>query len=50
MSLLMQEDLRRSAVERIKSCGYLYVALDSAGYRSGSLNEAIPLELVSRNS
>jgi pyridinium-3,5-biscarboxylic acid mononucleotide sulfurtransferase len=50
MSLLMQEDLRRAAVDRLKSCGYLYVSLDLAGYRSGSLNEAIPLELVSRPS
>jgi uncharacterized protein len=50
MRLLMQEDIRGTAVERLKACGYLYVAMDLAGYRSGSLNEAIPLELVSARS
>ncbi|HTE83664.1 MAG TPA: ATP-dependent sacrificial sulfur transferase LarE [Dehalococcoidia bacterium] len=46
MSLLMRDDVRGLAVDRLKACGYLYVAMDLAGYRSGSLNEAIPLELV----
>ena len=50
MRLLMQDDIRGAAVERLKSCGYLYVAMDLSGYRSGSLNEAIPLELVSARS
>jgi uncharacterized protein len=32
---------RAEVVERLKALGYLYVTLDLAGYRSGSLNEAI---------
>jgi len=27
--------------ERLKELGYLYVTLDLAGYRTGSLNEAL---------
>jgi pyridinium-3,5-biscarboxylic acid mononucleotide sulfurtransferase len=48
IELLTRPELRLLAVERVKACGYLYVAMDLAGYRSGSLNEAIPLEAVSR--
>jgi pyridinium-3,5-biscarboxylic acid mononucleotide sulfurtransferase len=50
MQLLMQEEIRGAAVEQLKACGYRYVAVDLAGYRSGSLNEAIPLELVTQRS
>lgn len=32
---------RDAIVERIKACGYRFVALDLAGFRSGSLNEGI---------
>lgn len=32
---------RREIAERLKSLGYLYVTLDLAGYRTGSLNEAL---------
>jgi uncharacterized protein len=32
---------RAEVVERLKSLGYLYVTLDLAGYRSGSLNAAL---------
>ena len=32
---------RNAVVEKLKALGYLYVALDLAGYRSGSLNEAL---------
>jgi uncharacterized protein len=32
---------RAAATERLKSLGYLYVTMDLAGYRSGSLNEAL---------
>ena len=48
MQVLMEASVRTMAVERLKELGYLYVAMDLAGYRSGSLNEAIPLELVER--
>jgi uncharacterized protein len=48
MSVLMDDAIRAQAVERLKAVGYLYVAMDLTGYRSGSLNEAIPLELIQR--
>ncbi len=48
MRLLMSEPTRMQVVERLKECGYLYIAMDLAGYRTGSLNEAIPLELIQR--
>lgn len=32
---------RREVAERLKEIGYLYVTLDLAGYRTGSLNEAL---------
>jgi uncharacterized protein len=48
MRTLMDEPARTQAVERLRAVGYLHVAMDLAGYRSGSLNEAIPLELIQR--
>ncbi len=39
MDLLLSN--RRAVTERLKALGYLYVTLDLAGYRSGSLNEAL---------
>jgi uncharacterized protein len=32
---------RAEAIDRLKSLGYLYVTIDLAGYRTGSLNEAL---------
>lgn len=43
MALLMREDRRRFVVEGLKSLGYTYVALDMAGFRSGSLNEGLSI-------
>jgi uncharacterized protein len=48
MTLLMDEAVRLKAVEGVKRAGYRYVALDLQGYRSGSLNEVLPLQLVGR--
>jgi len=39
MALLLAE--RADITERLKALGYLYVTLDLAGYRTGSLNEAL---------
>ncbi len=50
MALLFDEALRSRAVAEVKAAGYTYVALDLAGYRSGSLNEAIPLIAVQSRS
>lgn len=39
MSALLER--RREVTERLKALGYLYVTLDLAGYRTGSLNEPL---------
>ena len=36
------DGLRRRVAERLKEIGFIYVALDLQGYRSGSMNEALP--------
>nr|MBC7246126.1 ATP-dependent sacrificial sulfur transferase LarE [Chloroflexota bacterium] len=38
---VLAEGTRQRIVARLRELGYLYVALDLAGYRSGSLNDAI---------
>jgi uncharacterized protein len=43
MELLLAPAIRRVAVDAVKGAGYAFVALDLLGYRSGSLNEVIPL-------
>jgi uncharacterized protein len=37
----MDEQTRKEIVENLKKIGYLYVTLDLAGYRTGSMNEPI---------
>ena len=46
MAVLMDGANRERVVERLKELGYAYVALDLAGFRSGSLNETLPLREV----
>ena len=38
------ESFRREVVEHLKSLGFKYVSLDLEGFRSGSLNAALPAE------
>jgi uncharacterized protein len=38
---LVRSPVRELVVERLKELGYLYVALDLQGYRTGSLNEVL---------
>jgi len=38
---LMDPQLREAIVHRLKQLGYVYVTLDLAGYRTGSLNEIL---------
>ncbi len=38
---LLDDELRQQVVEVVRTAGYLYVTLDLAGYRTGSLNEAL---------
>ncbi len=42
IALLMADGNRQAVVRRLEELGYHYVALDLAGYRQGSLNEAKP--------
>jgi uncharacterized protein len=46
MDLLMRDGNRERAVERLTELGYKYVTLDLAGFRSGSMNEVLPLREV----
>jgi uncharacterized protein len=39
--LIMEKETRKEIVENLKKIGYLYVTLDLAGYRTGSMNEPI---------
>jgi uncharacterized protein len=41
MAALVADDTRRLIVEGLKALGYVYVTLDLAGFRSGSLNEEL---------
>ncbi len=41
LALLVQEETRQRVVEHLRSLGYLYVTMDLAGFRSGSLNEVL---------
>jgi uncharacterized protein len=41
MDLLIGDGNRERVVERLRSLGYLYVTLDLAGFRSGSMNEGL---------
>lgn len=39
--ILLDTQVRQKVVENLRSLGYTYVALDLAGYRSGSMNETL---------
>jgi hypothetical protein len=44
--------IRRSSAEiagAVRSAGFPYVAVDCDGYRSGSMNELLPAEMLSGN-
>lgn len=43
-SLVMEKQTREEIVDNLKKIGYLYVTLDLAGYRTGSMNEPIMSE------
>jgi pyridinium-3,5-biscarboxylic acid mononucleotide sulfurtransferase len=42
---LMEEPLRSEMIEALKSYGFKYVTLDMEGYRMGSMNEAIDINI-----
>ncbi|MEK9138696.1 MAG: ATP-dependent sacrificial sulfur transferase LarE [Bacteroidota bacterium] len=42
---LMDDELREKIVQHLKEIGFTYVTLDLQGYRTGSMNEVLPVEL-----
>lgn len=44
MSLFLDETTRDKIIDKLKSFGYKYVALDLQGFRSGSLNEVLSIK------
>jgi len=38
---LMEEDLREKIIAKLKQLGFIYIALDLQGYRTGSMNEEL---------
>jgi len=42
---LIEDELRGRVVSHLKSLGFTYVTLDLQGYRSGSMNEVLPVEI-----
>lgn len=42
---LVDETLRERIVRRLKELGFVYVTLDLQGYRTGSMNEVLPVEV-----
>lgn len=43
----LDEKVRRAIVDDLKAIGFKYIGLDLQGYRTGSLNEVLPLRVVS---
>lgn len=39
---MLDEGIRKKIIESFKELGYVYVSLDLAGYRTGSMNEPLP--------
>lgn len=48
MRILMSDEHRAQSVIKLQAAGYRYITMDLQGYRSGSLNEGLTLELVQR--
>jgi uncharacterized protein len=42
ISRVAEDSVRHAIVDHLRALGYLYVALDLQGFRSGSANEALP--------
>jgi uncharacterized protein len=46
LASLIDEETRKTIVKKIRDAGYLYVTMDLAGFRSGSMNEAIGVSIA----
>jgi uncharacterized protein len=42
----LHAEVRERLVRELKAIGYRYISLDLQGYRSGSLNEGLPLHPI----
>jgi uncharacterized protein len=42
---LVEEPLRTDCTSALKALGFVHVAVDLQGFRSGALNEALPLSV-----
>ncbi len=45
IKLIVEDETRNRIVTGLKELGFTYVALDLQGYRTGSMNEVLPVEL-----
>ena len=50
MAKFADPEFRRLVVETLKGAGFRYVSLDLEGFRSGSLNEALPADVLQIHS
>jgi uncharacterized protein len=41
INMMMDENIRKKVVSKLKEIGFKYVSLDLEGYRTGSMNEAV---------
>jgi uncharacterized protein len=42
---LMSDEVRENIVDQLKRLGFAYITLDLQGYRTGSMNEVLPVEV-----
>lgn len=47
---LMQPAAREQTLAQLRSLGFRYVTIDLAGFRSGSMNEVLPLEVLTASA
>ena len=47
---IVRPENRENIVTRLKELGYTYVTLDLSGYRTGSMNESLPSDIIEENS
>ena len=45
MDRAMREELRHTITKRLKAVGFSYVTLDLEGYRTGSMNEVLEMDV-----
>jgi len=50
VSKLIEEETREQIVKSFKEFGFKYITLDLTGFQSGSMNQILPLEILTRNS